>query len=776
MIFGRLADRASVPGAWLAFTQMGAALSALLVSQVLGNSQFFFAKLIHTHGEQFSRLMMVQSLVLFGILILPTLFLGAAFPLVNRLCVTSLKDLGRSVGTVYALNTVGALCGSFAAGFVLIPFLGMQNGLRLVMACQFGFAGWFLLAGLSKGAKRKKQGLVLAGAVAAGLVLFVDFPAWRTDLLSRGWYRDFDLIETDLGRMGWLEALYKGPKRIADQRRGLTVVFTGEGVAGFTSVEKEITSLGTVEYALFNSGKADASSHGDRSTQALSAHIPLLFHPHAQKVMVLGLASGMTAAEALLYPIKQLDVVEINREVAKACTRFFGPWNRDCLADPRTRLIVQDGRNHLALTRTTYDVIISEPSNPWMAGLANLYSLEFFRAAKKRLAHDGIFVQWIQSYEMDWETFSLLGRTYAAVFPNSALIKAGPVDYLLMGFADKTAGFDWSAAQKNLAYAKKSANVTFPDAGFLVHLILTEDPGAFFGTGPLHTDNRPHLEFSAPLKMYSQGVDIDAIASENRVLKPETRRFLAAHSDGETFLDLMEFAASANLPMFNMLPPSRLSHEQRARQKQAVLDYCTRVLPPSYGIFQDPDLKAGCARIQVKAIRKKKADTIATPMDHFNLGLALMAAGQMDEAVEALAEAADLDPCKEVFATTLGLALARMGKMETAARHLARAVTLAPEKAAPYKYLGMVELRAKKIASAVANLSRAHVLAPEDGAVLGELGSALVLDGRHKDAISFLTRALEKNPEDDQSRFYLKLARRNLGSKLPGGPGLVVPR
>jgi spermidine synthase len=110
----------------------------------------------------------------------------------------------------------------------------------------------------------------------------------------------------------------------------------------------------------------------------------VLFHPHAQSVKVLGLASGMTSGEVLLYPIRRLDIVEINAQVVSACRQFFHPWNNHCLDDPRTRIIIQDGRNHLALTRDTYDVIISEPSNAWMAGLANLYSLEFFQLAKKQ--------------------------------------------------------------------------------------------------------------------------------------------------------------------------------------------------------------------------------------------------------------------------------------------------------------------------------------------------------------------------------------------------------
>ena len=187
-------------------------------------------------------------------------------------------------------------------------------------------------------------------------------------------------------------------------------------------MEKWVNPIGRANYTLLNSGKTDASSHGDRLTQALSAHIPLLFHPDPEKVMVLGLASGMTAGEALLYPVKQLDVLEINDQAVKAA-EFFNPWNNNCLTNPRTRIIVQDGRNHLELTNEKYDVIISEPSNPWMAGLANLFTLDYFKTVKGRLNENGIFVQWIHSYDMDWATFAMVGRTFAEVFPDGLLMK-----------------------------------------------------------------------------------------------------------------------------------------------------------------------------------------------------------------------------------------------------------------------------------------------------------------------------------------------------------------
>ena len=767
MIFGHLSDKVRDPAFWLIITQMGAAAAAMATSQILGTSQFLFAKLIWAFQDRFTLRMFIQALVLFAVMLPPTLCSGAAFPLVNRICSRSTKTLdtlGRSVGTAYALNTLGALTGSFLAGFLLIPWLGKAGGLRLVIFLQFSVSGIWLLYRNTRLRKKGAPGLaVAAGILLAGWTLMSQFPAWQTELLSRGWYRDFAAIEADLQRTGWARALFRGPQRIAGRRQGLTVVFKGEGPAGFTTVEKEVTSLGNVEYALFNSGKADASSHGDCSTQALSAHIPLLFHPGARNVMVLGLASGMTAGEVLLYPVEKLDIVEINQEVVTACDRFFGPWNNQCLEDPRTRMIVQDGRNHLALTKEVYDIIISEPSNPWMAGLANLYTLEFYLQARQRLTGHGLFAQWIQAYEMDWETFSLLGRTFATAFPRSALIKVGPVDYLLLGHKDPNETPDWQAARKHCRFAATSTNVAFPEnPEFLAHLFLTEDLPGLFGPGPLHTDNHPFLEFSAPKMLYSKTLLIDRLVAGRSRLTPATLQVRQKQDPMGSLLDLVIFNASANVPMFNLLPLERLNARQQARYKQTIAGYCSRVLIPTYAVFNDDGLKAGCAAIQVRAIRHQLDRDQSRAIDHYNLALGLAAQGQNQEAAQSLRRAVSLNPDNDTALTTLGLLLAKTGDYPEAAERLSRAAELCPGAADPRKYLGMVERRQGKTDKAVADLTAALALAPEDVVILSELGALSVQQGRYRDAIDFLSRALKKAPADREARYYMQLAQKGL--------------
>ena len=145
-----------------------------------------------------------------------------------------------------------------------------------------------------------------------------------------------------------------------------------------------------------------------------------------------GLGSGVTLGAALKHPITRADVLEISPEVVEA-SRFFEPENHRALADPRTRLIVGDGRLHLMLSRSQYDVIISEPSNPWMAGIASLFTREFFESARANLAPGGVLCQWAHTYDISDSDLRSIVATFLSVFPDGALWHIGKGDVLLVG-------------------------------------------------------------------------------------------------------------------------------------------------------------------------------------------------------------------------------------------------------------------------------------------------------------------------------------------------------
>jgi spermidine synthase len=737
-LFGWLGDRTKNVFGVLMATQLGAAVFALLVSQFLGNSQFFFAKLIHTFRGYFQEMILAQSLILFLVLLGPTLFLGASFPLVNRIYARSLPSLGRSIGTAYAINTLGAILGSFMAGFALIPFLGKENGLRFTVMLQFAVALAALLVWGTRRFAKARLVPLCAGVGLLGVFLFTSFPSWNRQSLSYGRYRAVKASQADrYAKTSWFDALWRGSQILGMDAQNSELLFYGDGIGGFTTVEKTINSLGAVELSLLNSGKPDASTHGDRFTQALLAHAPLLFHAQPEKVMVLGLASGMTAGEVLHYPVKQLDVLEISDQVIKA-SQFFTPWNNGCLSDPRSRIIVQDGRNHLALTREKYDVIISEPSNPWMAGLANLFTRDFFESVRERLRPNGIFVQWIHGYEMDWRTFAMVGRTFTEVFQHGLLMTAKPPDYLLVGFAGQK-GFDLQTAERNIVHTKHSRNISLRDPRLLFHLIITEDPKKLFGPGPVHTDNWPQLEFAAPKQLY---IDDPPIKMKGRGLTKKTTDFIASSSDADSLLDMVAFSASGNYPRFKLLGLEGLTPAQKDRYLGVVRKYCSEALVSGYKIFPDETLKAECAEMQSDRIRQHLAvspeDTqasadLATALN--TLGVAMASQGKVSEAFARFSEAARIRPDFADAYNNMGLTLAKQGKFQEAVEQYAEAMRIKPDFAEAHGNMGNALMGQWKLEEAAVHYRKALLIRPDYEPAKKNLRTALkALDEMKKDS------------------------------------------
>jgi spermidine synthase len=754
LIFGWLADRIKNPLWLLIFTQICAAFLALGISQLLGNSQFFFAKLIYHFKGQFVQLALIKAITLFLLMLGPTLCLGATFPLVGKIYTRSLAGVGRSIGVAYAINTLGAVLGSFCAGFLLIPLLGKEQSLLLVIGIQLLtslIAGGYLLW-----EKRVEpvRWVTLGATALLGLILCSNFPSWNRQALSIGRYHRFEDFGSELKSSGWLKALWLGPKILEKYQSNYELMYYGDGIGGFTTVVKIIDALGTTQYLLLNSGKGDASSRGDMPTQTLSAHLPLLFHPDPKEVMVLGLASGITAGEVLHYPIERLDIIEISAQVISA-SNFFTPWNNNVLSHPKTELIIQDGRAHLELTDRKYDVIISEPSNPWMAGLASLFTREFFLLASDRLNEDGIFVQFLHSYQMDWSTFALIGRTFSQVFPQSLLVTTFPEkpeelgsgkDYLLIGM--KGSGrLVPGIAEKNLPYARQSKNITLSNPGALYRLIVSEDLRKLCGSGPVHSDNRPHLEFAAPKQMYTDDPGIETNIRSRRWLSRETRTILRETAHVENQISFATFALSVYQPFQDMVDLSNATPEQRDRFFKIMEEYCTRSLIEDYSIFADQDLKERCLSAQIEAIKNSIYLVPDKAVAYNFLGNACTEKGELQSAIDYYKKSLEINPVSADVHNSLGSIYCRKGVVDDAISEYEKALSINPDHAGVHNNLGITYMKKGMLDNAIAKFTRACAIKPVFAEAHYNLGIAYAGTGKIDEAISEYKEALVINPD-----------------------------
>ncbi len=418
-----------------------------------------------------------------ALVILPmAIAIGAAFPTALQLA-SDAQASPRTLGFVYAVNTIAGVCGSLLTGFVLIPTFGLEQTLTMVAGL---LAAGALVAALGSRASTLVRGLVVA-PLAAALLMFVGRGAWDRDLLASGAYKYASAIAPGLDVES---ALTFG-----------TLVYYRDGATATVSVKRL-----TGQLSLAIDGKVDASTGGDMLTQKLLAHVPLLLHGDAKHVCIIGLGSGFTAASALTHEITDVDVLEISPEVAEA-SRLFAQDGKSPLDDPRTRLLVADGRTHLALSARTYDVIVAEPSNPWMAGVAALFTHEFFESARRRLSEHGVICQWVNTYDISLDDLKSVVATFTGVFPHATLWLAGDGDLLLLGSMDPMEPRIDRLAERWAAGAVstdlKTVGVMSPFE-LLSMFVAGEEGAARFGSGGVpQTDDKMALEFSAPRALHT---------------------------------------------------------------------------------------------------------------------------------------------------------------------------------------------------------------------------------------------------------------------------------
>jgi spermidine synthase len=486
MGYARFVDRVRDPMRALAFIQVAIGLSALLVVPLIGHLPFFVTGLISLFGSSFWQLQAAEFTMIVFIVLLPTTLMGAAFPLASRLFVRQSATVGRSMGTLYASNTIGNILGSFAGGFILIPLVGIKNTLFVAVMINILVGGLFFA--LSRSLSMTRKGLTAAAAMAVAVVGIILIPPWSAAEMSFGpFYEAIRLSKSIASSPAELRAIEAKRKVLFHKEDASTTVTIKQFPGG--------------SLALYINGKPDASSHGDLPSQELVAHIPLLMHPDPKNALVVGLASGISLGSAGRHSLEQVDCVEIAPGMVEA-SRYFDAYNYRILDDPRVNLIIGDGRNHLALTDRKYDVIISEPSNPYFAGVADLFTREYFQLCRDRLTDQGMACAWVQAYLIDQASFSSIVRTFQSVFPEMNLWWTTKGDCMMLGsIAPMRVDYHELNAriqQKGIAGDLSRIGIHNTE-DFLAHLVMGKNGTARFASGAMiHTDDNALVEFAAP--------------------------------------------------------------------------------------------------------------------------------------------------------------------------------------------------------------------------------------------------------------------------------------
>ena len=504
-LYARLFGRREVGLSTFGIIQLLVGLAALATIPLFERLPLLFLRLLYALGDSFSLFLSIQLLLCALVMLLPTVLLGMTFPLVAQLFTQDLYRVGSSVGISYAANTLGAILGAFAGGFIFIPWIGVQNSIILGVVLNLS-VGWFLLV-LDPRATLQRRFAVGLLVLVAIIFIPLKIPRWDPRVITSGVsiYDDaFEELETDSLRL--------------EQMRKDDIVYYKEGLTATISVHR-----GIFDYLYFKTnGKVDGS-YGDALTQLMIGYIPLFLNPAAKSVAVIGLGTGMTAKAVGAFPIREIEILEIEPAMAEAA-RYFDDFNENILDDPRVRLVFADGRNYILATPKLYDVITSEPSNPWIAGVANLYTREFYEVAKSKLRENGIFAQWFHNYSMSLDDFRMVFRTFGEVFPHVSVWELGEEDYLLVG-SKKEQVFDYTALTQVFS-KNQTLQEDFKDLGLTdIYEVLSfyrmgrKELMAFSKGAGVNTDDGAQLEYSAPKNVGYDTVDDNREQMEPFVVK-----------------------------------------------------------------------------------------------------------------------------------------------------------------------------------------------------------------------------------------------------------------
>ena len=469
IVFARWVDRIKQPIAIFGIVQLGIGLFALILMPAFEELYAVTSAFQSTFGG--SRFWAFFSCFL--VMCLPTFLMGASFPLVTKIYTGSERQLGRSIGNVYSVNTVGSILGAFCAGFILIPLLGIRPSIVLTVALNTGI-GCFLVL---KGGHRTETGGSLLQGISIGM------PILNAGLAV--------ILLLTLNQPLFLKsAIFK------TQRPGDTLVDYNEEIDATVTTLKDDEAI----YRLYvDTNQAADASRWDSPSHRVIAHLPLLLHPRPKRALVVGFGMGLTSYSITQHGVR-VDAIELSKGVISAAQKHFTHVNGNVFESPRFNYKINDGRNHILMTKTKYDMISTGIIHPLVsAGSSNIYTADFYRLCRRILSEDGIMCQWVPLHRLPEAHYKMIVRTFIEVFPHTTLWYKYTPDFVILIGTPEPLQIDYKnfLARARIASISEGLAADDLDGPSLLDSFMMgpEAVRKYVGVGPIHTDNRPRLEF-----------------------------------------------------------------------------------------------------------------------------------------------------------------------------------------------------------------------------------------------------------------------------------------
>jgi spermidine synthase len=461
---------------WLGLTEILIGVFAILAIPILNNSTPVFQRMAGVSLDsmlpwKWIGMRFVNTL---AVMLVPTVLMGMAFPLASKIYTINVNRVGTALGNVYGVNTIGGVLGSVIAGFVLIPLIGVQNGIIVIATINVIIGGVLILSEPGM-AYRMKLGTV------GGLGLL--FASLGTVYLTSGAIvltSHYEEIESP-HVLSYEEGVGATVKVYDDRFGTRTLSVNGFPVAG--------TSF-TLEDA-----------------QRTLAHLPLLLSKvPSPRVNIIGFGAGGTSWGVTQYDVAVVDCVELVPAVV-AAANWFPEINHGVLSEPRFNLILGDGRNYALVTDEEYDVISVDATSPKMAGNGSLYALEFYELLKDRLSNDGLVVQWVPFHLLSDREMRMIAKTFLTAFPHTTLWFTPLRQYVILIGTREQLQIDFKSLSDKLAVSNVQREleplyIADPIDVLSLYVMGEEALARYVGNAAINTDNHPYLEFTPALAYF----------------------------------------------------------------------------------------------------------------------------------------------------------------------------------------------------------------------------------------------------------------------------------
>jgi len=408
-------------------------VSVLFFSTQFDKLPLYYLSFVESYFDKWTDIHYIRFILAGMIMLLPTIAMGILFPVVCELVSEHSKKMSHVVGKTYSTNAFGAMFGALISGLLIIPIIGLQYTIYLGAFLNLFAMIIILLQTVTINSKPK---IIYFSVAFVGFMGFLFLaPKWSPKVMSSGVYvysDNYFFVSDKFDRFAQKNNMEFNDENIwLTAMKNYDLLYYKDGQVDTVSVMKNQDGV----ISLMVNGKVDASAKGehDIATQIMIGQLPLLLQKDPKKIFLVGYASGITAGSILTHnSVKKLVAAEISPSVVQA-SKLFSKYNNNALSDPRLDLRIKDARHSLMVSNEKFDVIVSQPSNPWIKGQSSLFSYDWYKIVNEHLNDDGIFMQWLPAYSISEYNLKVILNTLDKSFKTLTLwTSTSPGDLIIL--------------------------------------------------------------------------------------------------------------------------------------------------------------------------------------------------------------------------------------------------------------------------------------------------------------------------------------------------------